>query len=199
LPDIVLSVSVTTDSRLTTPPPALPAELPDIVLSVSVTTLVPTFAKVAIPPPEPPAELPETVLRIPCTVLTPLNIAKAAIPPPEPPAVLSETVLLINPTVLVSLRAAKVYTPPPASLAELPDTMLFFRVSVPRLKIPPPVLAGVPPLATPPLIVVSSSFNLPRLLTARIRKLGVPLFRSIVLPWPWIVIRLVTTGKPVGP
>ena len=51
----------------------------------------------------------------------------------------------------------------------------------------------------PPLIVALFRVKLPPLPTARIRKLGEPLWRLMLLPLPSMVMALVTTGKPLLP
>jgi hypothetical protein len=124
--------------------------------------------------------------------------AWAWIPPPKL-AELSETVLLVRVRELVP-EEAWVEIPPPAK-AELPATVLLTSVTVPpSAKIPPPRSSGaLPPLAIPPRIVVSLTVKFPAALTARMRKLGAPPLRRIVLPSPSMVISLVITGNPVGP
>src|SRR6266581_1628445 len=208
LAENVLWVIVVVPKFSTPPPPLPPAVLPTNVLSLMFSVVSLSIA----PPPGP--ELPVNVS--PISVSVPAALSSA--PPPKMVAVLLLNVLLVTVAVFwlkipppswavlpVNVLVVTVSVPllliappevPCAFGEELPENVEPETLSVPWLKMPPPPLT--PSLARPLVILMLLSVRLPAEDTS-IRRKEAELDRVIVAPLPWMVIRVLMTGRPVPP
>src|SRR6266581_1814392 len=157
-----------------------------------VIVVVPKFS--TPPPPLPPAVLPTNVLSLMFSVVS-LSIA----PPPGPELPVNVSPISVSvPAALVSVPLLLIAPPevPCAFGEELPENVEPETLSVPWLKMPPPPLT--PSLARPLVILMLLSVRLPAEDTS-IRRKEAELDRVIVAPLPWMVIRVLMTGRPVPP